>query len=95
MTKRLITSGRTDLEDYFRLSGVLEWKELKHSPFLVFVEGKETIEIKIVKNTTELLNYADETKVMAQWKGEWRSDFFQFTVGQVRAFLNERQSKDY
>ena len=29
-------------------------------------------------------------RVMGQWRGEWKSDFFQFRVGQYRAFLSKK-----
>ncbi len=28
---------------------------------------------------------------MGQWPGEWRSDYFQFTVGQYRRYIEEQQ----
>lgn len=136
---KMKTYGRTDIEEYFKLSGVLDYKELKHTPFLVFEEKKlssiedklkralddleklkeedsygmksiveesiekikkeviefeEGFEVKVVSNKDSLLRYPDETKVMGQWRGEWRSDFFQFTVGDVRKFLEARKEKN-
>jgi hypothetical protein len=85
----VITAGRTDVEDYFRLSGIREFKRLSHSPFLVFVEDEDRVEVKIVDSAATLLTYPDHTKVMGQWRGEWRSDFFQFTVGQFRTYTKE------
>jgi hypothetical protein len=81
---RVVTAGRTDIEDYFNLSGIREYKKLNQHPFLVFVEAEDGIEVRIVDNAANLLSYPDETKVMAQWGGKWKSDFFQFTVGQFR-----------
>lgn len=85
------TSGRTDLEDLFKLSGVLDWPNLKHTPFLAFVEQGDDVNVVIVKSAKALLDLPDETPVMVQWRGEWRSDFFQMTVGDVRAALEARQ----
>ena len=85
----VITSGRTDVEEYFKLSGVRESKKRTHTPFLVFVESDGDVEVKIVDSPIGLLGFPDETKVMAQWPGKWRSDFFQFTVGQFRAHTSE------
>ena len=87
MTRGLVTSGRTDVDDYFRHSGIREYKKLPHTPFLVFVEKGDLVEVEIVDRADRLLSYPDDTKVMAQWAGQWRSDFFQFTVGQFRAYI--------
>ncbi len=86
MTK-VILAGRTDLLDYFRNSGVFEASKLNHTPFLVFIESDNTIQVQIVFNAKELLTYPAETPVMGQWQGNWRSDFFQFTVGDYHHFL--------
>lgn len=82
----VITEGRTDIDDLFRISGVLTWTKLNHTPFLAFVVEGQTVSVRIVKNATKLLELTDETKVMVQWKGDWNSDFFHFTVGDVRTW---------
>jgi|GEM_PF-4062631 len=84
---KVITDGRTDLDAYFKLSGIREYKELTHTPFLVFVLSSNMVEVKIVGNAKKLLEFPDETQVMAQWRGEWRSDFFQFKVGDLRNYV--------
>jgi len=86
---KIITSGRTDLTDYFRLSGIREHKKLTHTPFLIFLTSEDAVEVRIVDNAKKLLEYPDETPVMAQWRGEWRSDFFQFKVVDLRRFIAE------
>lgn len=40
---KVITDGRTDLDDYFKLSGIFEDEELKHTPFLVFIPSDDTV----------------------------------------------------
>ena len=80
----IILAGRTGLEDYFKLSGVFSSEKLNHTPLLVFLAHEDSIEVRIIDRPTDLLNFADDTPVMGQWRGEWRSDFFQFTVGQYR-----------
>ena len=78
---------RTDLEDFFKhLRGR---KNLPHHPFIVFDESPKTyVKIDIVHKPKELLeNYKDKQKVLCQWGGQWRSDFFKFTVGEFRRFL--------
>ena len=39
----IIAAGRTDVEEYFRLSGIREYKKLGHTPLLVFVEAGDTV----------------------------------------------------
>ena len=89
---KINTSGRTDIEAFFEKSDIRYYKDLGHTPALVFnVEG-DTVHVIIVNNPSELLLYPDSTKVMMQWKGQWRSDFFQFTVGEYREHLNKRET---
>jgi hypothetical protein len=51
----VITSGRTDLGEYFRLSGIREYQKLTHTPFLVFLISGDTAEVGIVDNAKKLL----------------------------------------
>ena len=83
---RIITEGRTDLDDLFSISGIFSCRRLNHTPFLVFVRSGEDIRVEIVNYSSSLLGHADDTPVMVQWEGKWRSDFFQFKVGQYRAW---------
>lgn len=81
---RIITAGRADTDDYFKSSGVLDSEKLSRTPFLVFVEDSDCVRVQIIESIKKLLTYPDETKVMGQWEGKWRSDFFQFTVRDAR-----------
>jgi hypothetical protein len=92
---RIITTGRVDVADYFRLSSICEKKKLLHHPFVVFVESDDNVGVRIVDNAANLLAYPDETKVMAQWGGQYRSDFFQFTVGQFRRYISDNPKEPY
>src|SRR5215813_376287 len=87
---KVITAGRTDVDEYFRLSGVFEAEKLDHTPLLVFAVSGDTVTIHIIHKPSELLLYPDDTPVMGQWRGEWRSDFFQFTVRQYRQFMEAK-----
>ena len=90
---KVVTTGRIDLDDYFALSGVLEFKKLKHTPFIVFLEGTDSVEIKIVDNKNELLSYPGNTKVMGQWRGQWSSDFFKFKISDVIDYIRMKGGK--
>ena len=80
------TSGRTDLEEYFAKSGVFSTSKLNQTPFLAFVISADTVDVRIVDSADQLLHLPDDTPVMGQWRGDWRSDFFQFKVGDYRAY---------
>ena len=92
MTKlkpKINTCGCTDLNDFFRLSGILEDIKLTHTPFIVFLPEYGGIQVKIIDRAKDLLKLPDDIQVMAQWKGQWRSNFFQFKVGDLRRYLAE------
>lgn len=143
------TTGRTDIENLFSSSGIIDSSKLNHTPFLAFVpfnydvlkeikeckyflyddsvkqrredavkEGIMTqeeinndkkrrevrmkecgeklkiipvgVEVRIIYNSQELLTYTDDIPVMVQWRGQWRSDFFQFKVGELREHLKNK-----
>jgi hypothetical protein len=84
---RITLAGRTDIDEYFKLSGVFERERLTHTPLLVFIADQDSVTVRIVDNPTDLLSLPDETPVMGQWAGQWRSDFFQFTVSHYRQYL--------
>lgn len=93
----IVTAGRTDLEDFFKLSGVISSSKLNHTPFLVFETVDDNIVVIIVTSVKELLRndmvgfrFLDDTPVMCQWRGQWRSDYFRFTVGDVRKYMAEQ-----
>ncbi len=89
---QLVLAGYTAVEDYFEKSDVFRVSKLTHTPFLVFLVSDSGVRVHLVTSTFELLQLPDDTPVMGQWRGEWRSDFFQFTVGQYRASA-EKQSE--
>jgi hypothetical protein len=90
---KIITAGRTDTKDLFEIGDPFQLERLNHTPFLVFVEDGDTIHVEIVNSKKKLLAYPDETKVMVQWRGEFSSDFFQFTVGDYRPYAPEEKPK--
>jgi hypothetical protein len=88
----VVLSGRTDIDDYFRISGVFDYEKLNHTPFLVFAETGDTLQIQIIDSVQKLLTFPDETPVMGQWRGDYHSDYFQFKVSQYRQFLESRDA---
>ncbi len=84
------TSGRTDIEEYFTKSGVFSMSKLRQTPFLAFMISDDTVEVRIIDSAAQLLCLPDDTAVMGQWRGEWRSDYFQFKVADYRAYQQKR-----
>lgn len=91
-----ITRGiRHDTFDLFTKSDLLTASNLNHTPFLV-IESEpvdDAVYIAVVGNKEALLTYPDSASVLAQWKGQFRSDWLQFTVGDVRRFLETGEAK--
>jgi hypothetical protein len=83
---QVVTAGRRDIADYFSLH-VGKTGKLPHSPLLVFQRSEAGVSVEIVLKPVELMGYPDDTPVMGIWPGQWRSDYFQFTVGEYRAFF--------
>lgn len=75
---------RHESADFWDLSGVLRNSEAAHYPFIVMRQTGDDVEVTTVKNVVDLLQHPDETAVLWQWRGQYRSDFFAFTVGQFR-----------
>jgi hypothetical protein len=81
-TMTIKLAGRSDIAELLTRTDVL-YAKLVHTPFLVFVENGDGIEVEIVDQASALTKHPRETKLMVQWRGEWRSDFVQGTVGDV------------
>lgn len=82
---------RTNLEDYFKLSGIRELKKLNHTPFIVFSDG----EVGLCDNIIDLLKFNDDVEVLGQWKGNCRSDFFHFKVLDLKDYINKNPKESY
>jgi len=88
----IILPGRTDIDEYFKISGVFDYEQLNHTPFLVFDLISETLHVRIIDCAQKLLAFPDGTPVMGQWRGDYHSDFFQFKVGQYRQYLEAKDA---
>jgi hypothetical protein len=87
----VITEGRSDVEAFFTLSGYYkEVSKWTHYPLLTFSVDGDDVHVGLVFSQSELRQSTlpDDTACMQQWGGQWRSDFFRFTLGQARAALN-------
>lgn len=75
---------RKDLGDFFRSQDIATCKRLQHCPFIVLTEDG----LELCDNSYDLMKYPPETEVIKQWRGEWSSNFFLFTVKDVIDYGN-------
>ena len=92
---KIITAGRTDFDNFFKLSAFREYKKLSHRPVLIFRETPNQVQVEIIEKTGDLLLLPPETKCMTQWSGEWRSDFIQFTIGELLEYIKKNPKESY
>ena len=86
---KIITAGCTNAQEFFEKIGNVD-AGVKPVPFLVFLEGENTVHVQIAETVERLLLFPDRTPVMAQWQDNEKSDFFQFTVGDYRAYAEKK-----
>lgn len=79
---KIKTIGREDLENLWKNSNILSHFKREHYPFIVFIQKDQEIEVVIYKELSRLIsaNLPETTRIMVQWKGNWRSDFFHFSL---------------
>lgn len=89
---KVITSGREDLENLWEKSEVFSHTKREQHPFLVFIESEDKIKVLIVKTIDKLLglNIPKSTRIMVQWEGTWKSDFFHFNFKEIRNAYYEK-----
>lgn len=88
MEKQFTFPGiRKDLEDFFRISGIRQVQERKHNAILVIDEKNKTITVE--KSPERLISgaYDEDTDVLCQWPGKFRSDFFKFTIKEFKDYI--------
>jgi hypothetical protein len=86
-------AGRTDVEDYFKRSGVFDADRMEDTPFIVYLVRDDEIVVELVHSPAKLVTYPDDTPVMSQWVTDEISDFFQFTVGQFKQHRDARERR--
>jgi len=87
---KIILDGRVEIDAFFKRSGVFDNEWLNHTPLLVFIASETSVTVRIINKPNELLSLPDDTQVMGQWRGKYRSDYFQFTVGQYRPYAEAK-----
>ena len=94
-------AGREDLEDFYAKYLRHSPKTFKHTPFLAFTSvgvkvlvgerwvKRYVVETQAVPTIAGLLELPPDTVVMKQWPGRHRSDWFWFTVAELREEMED------
>lgn len=73
----------------FALMNIFLRFKREYHPFLVFIEKDNEIQVEIYKEVDKLVrsNLSNDVRIMVQWQGEWRSDFFSFQIYRISKCL--------
>lgn len=82
---------RMSKDELFELTNILSMSEKKHFPYIVL--DKKANEVKVVWYLDKILSLPDDTEVLWQWQGNWSSDFFLTSVGEIRKKISEKSSE--
>ena len=78
------------LKNYFSKSSTFKSPSNKVHPFLVFRVREQEVVVHVVRQTHELLEWPDNTKVMGQWPGASEADYYHFHVIDLKKFMRSR-----
>lgn len=93
-TRRLTINGAKKAHSvFFEQSGIRKSKTRSQRPFLVVKNSNGQTDLQIVEDVTEVYNMPKKTRVMTQWEGKKRSDYYTFTVGQLREYCEANPAK--
>lgn len=82
-------SGKPATSHFFELSGIRRGTNQAQRPFIAFSRKNNKVNVEIVEDVRTLVKMPRKTRVMAQWEGKNRSDFYRFTVGDLQTYLEE------
>jgi hypothetical protein len=96
MAKVIVLDCRNDLKNFFDNGLKYEIDSTcKHYPFLVYETKGAEVHIHIIGKARDVINKfgsKKNTKVMKQWPGQWKSDFIEFTVGELSDLVKQYES---
>ncbi len=92
MMVQIVTAGRKDVDEFFKLSDVFTAERLNHTPLIVFIATEDAVQVRLLDHARDLLSLPDETPLMGQWRGTIRSDFWQGGVKRIDfEYIDERR----
>ena len=83
------TKVRKANRHFWEESGIRSNRATNQHPFLVLRPTKTRVNVDVVTNVEDLLELPTNTRILAQWKGKKRSDFYSFKVGDLRSYISE------
>lgn len=82
--------ARNDSENC--IAELCQYTQLNHTPFIAIMDDcgahGENTHVIIVRSAQELIRLHPNIKIIAQWRGKRSSDFFEFTVGDVKRHMD-------
>lgn len=90
---KLITSVKKAPSIFFEKSGIRTKKKFKHHPFIAFIRKDGKVTVNVIDTPEALVSLPRRTKVMGQWPGKTRSDYFAFSVGKLRDYIENNPKK--
>lgn len=78
---------------FYEQSGLRNDRVQTQQPYLTMTPGKTQMRVDVVYRASELLDLPPNTKVLAQWKGKKRSDYYRFTVKDLTRYLTDNPPK--
>lgn len=82
----VFVGGKKAPSTYFQKSGILTGKRQTQRPFLAFRRNDNGVNVEVIEDINELVKLPAKTRVMTQWEGKNRSDYVNFTVGDLRKY---------
>jgi len=73
-------------ENLFELTCIRHYGRKTHDRFII-IRSDRTVEV--VDNTSDLFNYPDDTNIIYRWQGQWRSDYFHFTLKEFKDYIKK------
>lgn len=86
-------TGKPATSAYFEMSGIRSKGKQMQRPFITFRRRNNKINVELVNDVQKLVQMPLKTRVMAQWEGKERSDFYRFTVGDLKEYLEDNPAK--
>ncbi len=91
---RLVTEKiRTATPHFFEKSGIRRNKVQKQHPFIVVTTKNKKIKVEVVYSCRELMKFPKRAKVLAQWEGKTRSDYYRFSIKELKEHIENNPKK--
>ena len=79
---------------FFEKSGIRNGEIQLQHPYIAIIPKKSKTEIELVTSVEKLITMPKKTRVLAQWKGEKRSDFYKFSVKSLLQHIAENPKQE-